>query len=114
MNIAPYTERFASLETVILQLSHQKEDGMTEAYDPRTRGFNYGPGWGPSPKPPVYAHAVRVAYVLGQEATKMSAKAWALEMAIRDVRLACTGVEKAVAVKKLEAELGKYLPAAVA
>jgi hypothetical protein len=86
---------------------------MNQVIDPRTLGFNYGPGWGSEPKPPVYITAVRICHVLGQEATRMSAKAWALEMAIRDVRLACTGVEKARAIGKLQIELGKYLPAAV-
>ena len=73
--------------------------------DPRNLGFNYGKGWGGLPKPPVYLHAAQLARHLGREAAQMSAKAWALEMALRSVRLATTGVEKAVAITELEREL---------
>jgi hypothetical protein len=86
---------------------------MNQAIDPRTLGFNYGPGWGSEPKPPIYNTAMKVAFVLGREATKLSAQAWALEMAIRDVRLASRGCEKAQAVAKLETALAKHLPPCV-
>jgi hypothetical protein len=75
--------------------------------DPRERGFNYGRGWGSAPKPPVFLHATKVAHKLGKQATEMSARAWALEMALRNVRLATTGVEKAIAVAELERELAR-------
>ena len=73
--------------------------------DPRELGFNYGKGWGSGPKPPVYLVAAQLARQLGRQVSQMSAQAWALEMALRNVRLATTGVEKAVAIAKLEREL---------
>ena len=73
--------------------------------DPRDLGFNYGKGWGSVPKPPVYLQAAKLARQLGREAAQMSAQAWALEMALRSVRLATTGVEKAVAIAELATEV---------
>jgi hypothetical protein len=75
--------------------------------DPRDLGFNYGIGWGSARKPPSYLYAAKLARKLGQEAMQKSAQAWALEMALRNVRLATTGVEKAVACAALTAELEK-------
>ena len=75
--------------------------------DPRDLGFNYGKGWGNQPKPPVYLQAMKLARNLSEEAVEKSAQAWKLEMALRNVRLATTGVEKAVAVAELAAELDK-------
>ncbi|HWA92089.1 MAG TPA: hypothetical protein VG889_18765 [Rhizomicrobium sp.] len=72
--------------------------------DPRERGFNYGKGWGSAPKPPIFLHATKLAHQLGQQAMALSARAWALEMALRNVRLATTGVEKVIAVRELERE----------
>lgn len=73
--------------------------------DPRELGFNYGRGWGAAPKPPVYLQAAKLARQLGQQVSQMSAQAWALEMALRSVQLATTGVEKAVAIAELERKL---------
>ena len=73
--------------------------------DPRERGFNYGRGWGAAPKPPVFLHATVLARRLGQEAVEKSAQAWALEMALKNVRIATTGAEKAAAVAALAREL---------
>ena len=73
--------------------------------DPRALGFNYGKGWGSDPKPPIFLEATRLARILGQEAVQMSARAWALEMALRNVRIATTGAEKASAVAALEREM---------
>jgi len=73
--------------------------------DPRELGFNYGRGWGVAPKPPVYLVAAKLARQLGRQLSQMSAQAWALEMALRSVRLATTGVEKAVAIAALERKL---------
>jgi len=75
--------------------------------DPRDLGFNYSTGWGSAPKPPVYLHATLIARRLGQEVVERSAQAWALEMALRNVRLASSGVEKAMAVAALAAQLEK-------
>jgi hypothetical protein len=69
--------------------------------DPRAFGFNYGSGWGKGSKPPIYLHASKLAHELGKDAARKSAQAWTLEMALRKVRLASTGVEKALAVAEL-------------
>jgi hypothetical protein len=79
--------------------------------DPRDLGFNYGTGWGSAPKPPIYLLAIKLARRLGQDAVEKSAQAWALEMALRNVRLATTGVEKAVAVVELARQMEKLTPA---
>lgn len=76
---------------------------------PRQRGYNYGEGWGSDPKPPIYLEAAKLARVLNQEANLKSMEAWALEMAIREVRLAETGVEKAAAVNALHQKMASYL-----
>jgi hypothetical protein len=73
--------------------------------DPRDLGFNYSTGWGSAPKPPVYLYAMKLARQLGQEVVEKSAQAWALEMALRNVRLATTGAEKAVAVAALVSQM---------
>jgi hypothetical protein len=75
--------------------------------DPRERGFNYGKGWGRAPKPPIYQTAANLARHLNAEVAHKSAQAWALEMALRNVRLASTGVEKAMAVSELIAAMRK-------
>ena len=75
--------------------------------DPRERGFNYGRGWGTAPKPPVFLNATQLARKLGREVAEKSAQAWALEMALKNVRIATTGAEKAAAVAALEREMRK-------
>jgi len=77
--------------------------------EPREQGFNYGRGWGSTPKPPVYDRATKVARRLGQEATEKSAQAWRLEMALWKVRIASTEIEKAGAVANLAVELERTL-----
>jgi hypothetical protein len=62
--------------------------------NPRANGFNYGVGWGSTPKPTIYTEAQQLALLLNREANAASRKAWALEMAIRNVRLAETDQEK--------------------
>jgi hypothetical protein len=69
--------------------------------NPRADGFNYGIGWGPTPKPEIYTEAQQLALLLNKEANAASRKAWALEMAIRDVRLAETDQEKEQSVSQL-------------
>jgi hypothetical protein len=69
--------------------------------DPREFGFNYGRGWGNAFKPPIYLRAAKLARELGEEAARNSAQAWVIEMALRKVRLASTGAEKAIAVAEL-------------
>jgi hypothetical protein len=76
--------------------------------DPRDLGFNYGPGWGSQPKPPVYLRAAKLSRVLARRLAEQSAKAWRLEMALRNVRLATTGVEKAIAITELSSELAQF------
>jgi hypothetical protein len=73
--------------------------------DPRNNGFNYASGWGPMPKPPIYHRAMHVARELGREAAAKSSRAWSLEMALWKVRIATTGVDKAIAIAELAAEL---------
>lgn len=63
--------------------------------------FNYGIGWGTTPKPPVYAQGQALAERLGQKAMKAIAAAWEAEHAVRQVRLAETDQEKAKAVAHL-------------
>jgi hypothetical protein len=69
--------------------------------NPRANGFNYGIGWGPSPKPPIYHKAQELALVFNRIANAAVRKAWALEMAIRTVRLAETETEKRCAIAAL-------------
>ncbi|MDE1945383.1 MAG: hypothetical protein KGI03_03885 [Patescibacteria group bacterium] len=75
--------------------------------DPREGGFNYASGWGPARKPPIYLQAAKLARRLTQESALMSARAWALELALWRVRIATTGVEKARAVLELSDEMHK-------
>ena len=77
------------------------------ADDPRMRGFNYGSPH-PSPMPPVYHTAAKIARMLGQKATEAGQEAWDLEMAIRQVRLAVTAPEKAAATARLADRIVKY------
>ena len=75
--------------------------------DPRMRGFNYGSPH-PSPMPPVYQTAAKIARILGAKATEAGQEAWSLEMALRDVRHAVTAPEKAAATTRLAARMVKY------
>lgn len=80
---------------------------MLSVGDPRRNGFNYA-GWGADPKPPIYQAAQKIALVLSQRATAAQQESWALEMKIRDIRLATSSVEKNQAVQRLEAAVAKY------
>ena len=73
--------------------------------NPRANGFNYGTGWGPEPKPPVYLQAMVTVRRLNKMATDASRTAWALEMKLRNVRLAETAIEKMKAVAALDEEM---------
>jgi hypothetical protein len=79
-----------------------------EDVNPRANGFNYGVGWGPSEKPPIYKTAQDLALILDRESNEASRTAWALQMAIRDVRLAETDLEKKQAVSALCLEVAKH------
>jgi hypothetical protein len=83
---------------------------MNQILDPRTSGYSYGAGWGLEPKPAVYFAAMKIARVLQRRATELGQESWALDMAIRNVRLATLGREKIAAVAALEVALAKYLP----
>ena len=74
----------------------------------RANGFNYGVGWGPTAKPPIYEEAEELALHLNRLANEASRKAWALEMAIRDVRLAETDTDKKRSVTSLAIEMAKH------
>ena len=74
----------------------------------RANGFNYGVGWGPTAKPPIYEEAQDLALHLNRLANEASRNAWALEMAIRDVRLAETDTEKKRSVTSLAIEMAKH------
>jgi hypothetical protein len=76
--------------------------------NPRANGFNYGVGWGPTAKPPIYAEAQELALELNRIANEASRTAWTLEMAIRNVRLAETDTEKKRSVAALSVELAKH------
>lgn len=78
------------------------------ANDPRSRGFNYGSPIG-GPNPPFYDIAVKVAFVLGRQASALGQKAWDLEMAIKEVRISCSEAEKAKALRALELALAPHL-----
>jgi hypothetical protein len=69
--------------------------------DPRDDGFNYGRGWGSDPKPPTYLFGMAMARRMGQALILQSKRLWRLEMALRNVRVASTGAEKATAVAAL-------------
>lgn len=75
--------------------------------DPREAGFNYGKGWGGTPKPPIYLEAAKLARQLTQESALISARIWALELALWRVRIATTGIEKGQAVAALSTEVQK-------
>ena len=66
--------------------------------NPRKKGFNYGIGWGPTPKPAIYHEAQQLALALNRVAHAATRKAWSLEMAIRTMRLAETDTERQRAV----------------
>ena len=76
--------------------------------NPRAAGYNYGVGWGKSPKPPIYLEGMRIARRLGEMQMAISRASWGMEMACRSVRLAETGAEKAKAVAGLEREIAKH------
>jgi hypothetical protein len=81
---------------------------MNVNINPRANGYNYGVGWGPTAKPPIYAEAQKLAALLGDEAIEASRRHWALEMAIRSVRLAETDIEKKQSVAALSIEMAKH------
>jgi hypothetical protein len=74
----------------------------------RTRGFNYGEGWGSAPKPAIYDQAVDLARRLGLQAMEASRAAWRVEHAARAVRLAETDLEKSRAISSLTAIVRFY------
>jgi hypothetical protein len=76
--------------------------------NPRANGFNYGVGWGPTAKPPIYREAQVLALHLNRLAIETSRNAWALEMAIRNVRMAETDTEKKRSVASLATEMAKH------
>jgi hypothetical protein len=81
---------------------------MTQQLNPRALGFNYGIGWGSEPKPAVYEQGCLLAKRLADQANEASRGAWAVEHALRAVRIADTEKEKADAVAALAAIVFKY------
>lgn len=83
------------------------------ANDPRKEGFNYG---APLPIPAglgIYDDAMRLSERLNDVARQASQRAWALDMAIRDVRHACSAEERAFAMQRLTegyADLVRFSP----
>lgn len=69
--------------------------------DPRMAGFNYSVGWGSAPKPAEYLVLERRAREMRANYQALGAKLWAVEMALRNVRLASTPQEKEKAVSDL-------------
>jgi hypothetical protein len=78
--------------------------------NPRANGFNYGVGWGTTPKPPIYFEAQQLALIFNRAANIASRKAWSLEMTIRTVRLAETPRERDAAVSALTELMLQYHP----
>lgn len=68
--------------------------------DPRVNGFNYGAALG-KPDGELYAEAQRFASDMGEAAMKLSHHAWALEMALREARNACSVEEQHTALHAL-------------
>lgn len=69
--------------------------------DPRAAGFNYGVGWGSAPKPAEYFRLENRARDMRANAQALNARLWAVEMALRNLRLASTPQEKEKAVSDL-------------
>jgi len=84
------------------------QGGVEQAVNPRAAGFNYGTGWGSAPKPAVFARGEALAKQLGDAAQAASATAWAVEHAVRNVRLAETPDEKRNSVAALTALVEKH------
>ena len=78
------------------------------ANDPRDKGFNYSTGWGSDPKPPLYLEAMKKAQELNRVASEASKEAWEMEHALWVVRIATTGVEKAIALSHVADKMAKY------
>lgn len=74
---------------------------LDEVSAQRKAGFNYGGGWGPSPLPSIYFDAIKLQEGIRRHAHDASALSWEMEMAIRDIRLAESEVEKRNAVSRL-------------
>lgn len=81
---------------------------LIEAQSPRAQGFNYGVGWGSSPKPEIYFDGVKIGNVLQRIAHDATANAWAMTHALREVRLAETPTEKANALHSLYELVRKF------
>ncbi len=86
-----------------MSATHEVNDVQQVPFEsgPRTKGFNYGIGWGSAPKPPIYLSALALARTLTRRAVRMSQEAWVLEMACREVRLASSATEKRIAMDNL-------------
>ena len=87
---------------------------MNDHPNPRAAGFNYGIGWGRAPKPPIYEQGTLLAQRLGSQAMEASRAAWAVEHALRAVRIAETDKEKTDALAALTEQVRKYDPAIAA
>lgn len=81
---------------------------MNDTCNPRANGFNYGTGWGSSPKPKAYDRGTIIALHLAQIVHEVSAASWELEQALRAVRLAEKATEKYDTTKALEKLLERY------
>lgn len=96
----------ASADTKMEGDDETKEDAAMAC--PRSRGFNYGVGWGPTPKPAIYAQGEGLCKRLGQQAVVVSQAEWRVSMALRDLRLAETDAEKTAAVENLSEIVAFY------
>ncbi len=74
----------------------------------RVAGFNYGTGWGSSPKPAVYNQGIALANRLGDQANEASRAAWQVEHALWRVRIADTEKQKTDAISSLASIVHKY------
>lgn len=74
---------------------------MTEKTDPRALGFNYGAAIGAPRDNPAYAAAEALRTHCLSVLSDWSKRAWDLEIATRDVRIACTPEEQAAKLETL-------------
>lgn len=81
---------------------------LVTTQSPRAQGFNYGGGWGNSPKPEIYFDGVKIGNVLQRIAHDATANAWSMTHALREVRLAETPTEKAKALHLLYELVRKF------
>lgn len=72
-----------------------------EQANPRAAGFNYGAGWSGAVNTQIYKDCEPVAQRLRDAAHDLEQRAWAIDMLLRNARLAETDLERTQALCKL-------------